>query len=110
MASACGYQCLLVEIDGCSLHRRLYIKRHSKSETDHEPEAAALFVAGIPFKLEECLEEVFGAFGAVKQVEYPSRRVKSCALRLQFNNNTRGCQTSHILFRCNYILAEPLLW
>lgn len=67
MVAHSGYQCLLLELDGCDVQRRLYVKQHEHSETQSE-NSGALFVAGIPVKLENCLDEVFGAFGDVEQV------------------------------------------
>lgn len=78
MVTHSGYYCLLLQLDECGVQRCLYVKRHEHS--DHESEqSAALFVAGIPIKLEDCLDEVFGAFGSVEQVHARLTDLKSAA-------------------------------
>eukprot|EP00892_Ulva_mutabilis_P010579 jgi/Ulvmu1/7894/UM004_0126.1 len=77
MGASSGYQCLLLEIDGCTPHRHLYIKKHASAEADHEPDSPTLFVAGIPVKLAERLTDVFGAFGSVEQVKLHPRRTSA---------------------------------
>lgn len=67
MVTHSGYYWLVLQLDGCAVQRRLYVKRHEHSNNEREQDTS-LFVAGIPVKLEDCLDEVFGAFGNVEQV------------------------------------------
>ena len=62
------YETLRVALVDCATPRVLFLKHHQPAVGDGVAQDSALFVAGIPFKLREGLQQLFSQFGAVQKV------------------------------------------
>lgn len=68
-----GYETLRVTLPGCATPRVLFLKKHQPAVGEGTQEDGALFVAGVPFKLREGLQQLFSQFGTVEKVCSPIR-------------------------------------
>lgn len=62
------YKRLWVALVDCATPRALFLKKHQPAAGDDVAQDSALFVAGIPFKLREGLQQLFSQFGPVDKV------------------------------------------
>lgn len=62
------HETLRITLPGSVAPRTVFIKKHQPTAGDGLRQDSALFVAGIPFKLREGIQQLFSQFGTVEKV------------------------------------------